>query len=81
MGFRQLPCRQQEHGEAGTAYLPEPIGGRPPHGRAVRGTGTRVHAEDGVRRPALHRLSARGHRPQACPYRLHLCKGERRKNQ
>ncbi len=20
-------CRQQEHGEAGTAYLPEPIGG------------------------------------------------------
>ena len=39
----------------------EPIGGRPPHGRAVRGTGTRVHAEDGLRRPALHRLSARGH--------------------
>ena len=26
-GFRQLPCRQQEHGEAGIAYLPEPIGG------------------------------------------------------
>ena len=28
-----------EHGEAGAAHLPEPLGRRPSHGRAVRGTG------------------------------------------
>lgn len=35
----------------------------------------------GYWRPAIHCVSARGHRPQAYPYRFYLREGERRENQ
>lgn len=34
----------------------------------------------GLRRPALHRVYPRGHRPQAYPYRFHLRERERGKD-
>ena len=37
-------------------------------------------AEDGIWRPALHRICTRGHQPQAHPYRIHLRERERGKD-
>ena len=54
------------------AYIVEPFFGRPAHGFAIHGTGQGVYAANGLWQPALHCIYARGHRPEAYPYRFHL---------
>lgn len=75
--FRTVPRSQPPHEESRVPRLPESRSRRPALERRAAADRTRVYGAYGLRRTALFRLSTRGHRTSAYPYRV-AARGARR---